>query len=438
MADAIISPAGERLFRRGFAHKDAHVTATCIRLLDVLTGRANFGGVWAGSGTRKRPRAISDDDHHAPRAISDDAHQATEARVTSLVTAAIACGFSSAAGDAARWAAPLEAAVKLATTLLQQMSDEMAPLYKAVTCALPAKRVLACLGDATEYVAKACRDLVCVALAPHRARHAYSAQLQEVVLRWLIMPVHESPLREAASERDSSPGKRAGERTCELAATLGMGEALQEWLGEVEPRTALLAGLLERSLEAAMPDYAPTGSGCEHNGEVWSSQGCYHIWYPWLLESRVLLMYMRLLPLGLSSGAPPGLRERLQGKLFTVTVGGTSRPTSHAQYVASSSSQVISLLEALRNVSTSPAMPSPASAPRPFVRQTGTGMSAGHSPTPASPYMGGGHVAGGPLAGGLAGVSPHVAGMLPDAPLDLPSSMAAGGFGRSGRSASVL
>ena len=58
--------------------------------------------------------------------------------------------------------------------------------------------------------------------------------------------------------------------------------------------------------------------------------------------------------------------------------------------------------------------------------------------TPASPYMGGGHVAGGPLAGGLAGVSPHVAGMLPDAPLDLPSSMAAGGFGRSGRSASVL
>jgi hypothetical protein len=138
----------------------------------------------------------------------------------------------------------------------------------------------------------------------------------------------------------------------------------------------------------------------------------------------------------------PGLRERLQGKLFTVTVGGTSRPTSHAQYVASSSSQVISLLEALRNVSTSPAMPSPASAPRPFVRQTGTGMSAGmsagHSPTPASPYMGGGHVAGGPLAGGLAGVSPHVAGMLPDAPLDLPSSMAAGGFGRSGRSASVL
>ena len=147
----------------------------------------------------------------------------------------------------------------------------------------------------------------------------------------------------------------------------------------------------------------------------------------------------------------PGLRERLQGKLFTVTVGGTSRPTSHAQYVASSSSQVISLLEALRNVSTSPAMPtttpampSPASAPRPFVRQTNAGMSAGmsagHSPTPASPYMGGGHMAGGPLAGGFAGVSPHVAGMLPDgdAPLDLPSSMAAGGFGRSGRSASVL
>ena len=60
-----------------------------------------------------------------------------------------------------------------------------------------------------------------------------------------------------------------------------------------------------------MPDYSPTGSGCKHNGEVWSSQGCYHIWYPWLLESRVLLMYMRLLPLGLSSGAPPGLRERL-------------------------------------------------------------------------------------------------------------------------------
>ena len=49
-------------------------------------------------------------------------------------------------------------------------------------------------------------------------------------------------------------------------------------------------------------------------------------------------------------------------------------------------------------------------------------------------------MAGGPLAGGFAGVSPHVAGMLPDgdAPLDLPSSMAAGGFGRSGRSASVL
>ena len=305
MAAAIISPAGERLFRRGFAHKDAHVTATCIRLLDVLTGRANFGDVWASSGTRKRPRAIADDDHHAPRAISDDAHQAAEARLTSLVTAAIACGFSSAAGDAARWAAPREAAVKLGTTLLQQMSDEMAPLYKAVTAALPAKRVLAGLGDATEYVAKACRDLVCVALEPQRAGHAYSAQLQEEVLRWLLMPVHGSPLRESASERDTSPGERAGELTSELAAALGMGEALQEWLGEVEPRAALLAGLLERSLEdAAMLDYAPTVSGCEHNGEVRSSQGRYHIWCPWLLESRVLLMYMRLLPLSLSTGTP--------------------------------------------------------------------------------------------------------------------------------------
>jgi len=51
----------------------------------------------------------------------------------------------------------------------------------------------------------------------------------------------------------------------------------------------------------------------------------------------------------------PGLRERLQGKLFTVSVG--NRPTSHAQYVASSSKQVLSLLEALRGASGSPAMP---------------------------------------------------------------------------------
>jgi len=43
----------------------------------------------------------------------------------------------------------------------------------------------------------------------------------------------------------------------------------------------------------------------------------------------------------------PGLRERLHTKLFTVSVG--SRPTTHAQYVASSSSQVLALLELLRH-----------------------------------------------------------------------------------------
>ena len=42
----------------------------------------------------------------------------------------------------------------------------------------------------------------------------------------------------------------------------------------------------------------------------------------------------------------PGLRERLQTRLFTVSVG--TRPSSHAQYVASDASQVLALLEFLR------------------------------------------------------------------------------------------
>ena len=61
----------------------------------------------------------------------------------------------------------------------------------------------------------------------------------------------------------------------------------------------------------------------------------------------------------------PGLRERLQGKLFTVSVG--TRATSHAQYMASSSSQVLALLEAMRGASATPtAMPSPAPGASPF------------------------------------------------------------------------
>ena len=44
----------------------------------------------------------------------------------------------------------------------------------------------------------------------------------------------------------------------------------------------------------------------------------------------------------------PGLRERLQSRLFTVSVG--VRASSHAQFVASDASQVLALLETLREV----------------------------------------------------------------------------------------
>jgi trehalose-phosphatase len=48
----------------------------------------------------------------------------------------------------------------------------------------------------------------------------------------------------------------------------------------------------------------------------------------------------------------PALRERLQGKLFTATVG-TVRASSHAHYFATDASQVLALLESLKQTSSS-------------------------------------------------------------------------------------